>query len=449
MERKYLTKIIEWMNDIDRKPLMVWGARQVGKSYLVEELFLKRYYKDMFLKIDLSDDVDFVNYAEKNSSLDLILEYIELHYHFIPDDKHLLFFDEAQECPSIVKMMKHFCEKRRDIPVIVSGSLVRLRIHRDSKKTKNKFLFPVGKMNQLYVFPMTFDEFMLNYDKNKYEYIKKHFEEQKPIDTIIHNELIDDFKNYMFIGGMPEVVDTFLKYKDNKITAFKKAQEKMQEIYDNYLDDMGLYQTSTESIIRTRLIYNDIFRQLNKENKNFKIVNTIKKEKNRDVVNPYFWLTMAGVVYQSFCLKEKVATPLLRDEDSLFRLYLSDVGMFTYQSGHNYESFLMDKNSVLTGIYYENYVACELSSRRIGLFYWKGKRNSELEFLICDKENVIPIDTKKRKGELSSLDEFRQHNKKTIAIKVSENQFGYDQTRMINTIPYYYFSFFLNDFINE
>ena len=176
MQRKYLKDLIEWMNDPKRKPLMVWGARQVGKSYLVEELFAKVYYKDRYLKIDLSNDDDFVEYAENNSSLEKVLEYIELHYNFVPDKNHLLFFDEAQECPSIVKMMKHFEEKRKEIPVIVSGSLVRLRIHRDSKKTKKKFLFPVGKINQLYVYPMTFDEFLMNYNINKYNFVKKHFE---------------------------------------------------------------------------------------------------------------------------------------------------------------------------------------------------------------------------------------------------------------------------------
>ena len=164
MERKYLTKLEEWIKKPNRKPLMVWGARQVGKSYLVEELFAKRYFGDRYLKLDLSDEDDFVEYAENNSNLEKVLDYIELHYHFVPDKEHLLFFDEAQECPSIVKMIKQFCEKRRDIPLIVSGSLVRLRIHRDSKKANKKFLFPVGKMNQLYVYPMPFDEFLLNSD---------------------------------------------------------------------------------------------------------------------------------------------------------------------------------------------------------------------------------------------------------------------------------------------
>ena len=444
MERKYLSKLISWMNDPNRKPLMIWGARQVGKSYLVEQIFAKRFFKNKFLTIDLSNEDDFVNYAENNSNLEKVLEYIELHYHFKADKDHLLFFDEAQECPSIVKMMKHFCEKRRDIPVIVSGSLVRLRIHRDSKRTNKKFLFPVGKINQLYIYPMTFDEFLLNYDISKYDFIKKHFESKDTIDEQIHNELLDDFRTYMFTGGMPEVVSTFLYYRNNKIQAYKAAQEKIQEIYDDYLNDMSLYQTSTESIIRSRLIYNDIYKQLNKENENFKITQTIPDTKNRDMINPYFWLTTANIVLQSFCLKEKITLPLIRDEDSVFRFYLSDVGMFTHQSGLDYQKFLIDKDNALSGIYYENYIATELTAKRYPLFYWKGKRNSEFEFVVNIDNTVVVIDAKRGKNKLNSIVEFRNHNKTSLVIKVSSNQYGYDDNQKILTIPFYYFSFFLD-----
>ena len=449
MKRKYLSELEEWIQKPDRKPLMVWGARQVGKSYLVEELFAKKFFKDRYLKIDLSDEDDFVEYAENNSNLEKVLDYIELHYHFVPDKDHLLFFDEAQECPSIVKMMKHFCEKRRDIPLIVSGSLVRLRINRDSKKANKTFLFPVGKINQLYVYPMTFDEFLANYDSNMYEYVKRKFESKDLIDQYIHQELIDVFRTYMFVGGMPEAVQTFLDYKDKKIRAYKETSKKIQEIYDDYLADMGLYQTSTESMIRSRLIYKDIYKQLNKENENFKISNTIENAKNRDMINPYFWLTTANVVLQSFCLKEKITLPLIENENSIFRFYLSDVGMFTHQSGLDYERFLIDKDNALSGIYYENYVATELVARRYPLFYWKGKRSSEFEFIMNIDNSIVAIDAKRGKSNLNSLEEFRNHNKTDLIIKVSSNQYGYNEGQKLLTLPFYFFSFYLNSLSND
>ena len=449
MYRKYLSNLEEWLRRPDRKPLMIYGARQVGKSYLIEELFAKKYFDGNYLKIDLSDDVDFAEYAEKNSNLLKVLEYIELHYHFIPDKDHLLIFDEAQECPSIVKMMKHFCEQRRDIPLIVSGSLVRLRIHRDSKKSDKQFLFPVGKINQLYIYPMTFDEFLYNYNLNTYNYVKSKFESKEAIDIYIHQELMDIFRTYMFVGGMPESAATYLSLKDKKIQAFKDTSEIIREIYDDYLADMELYQTSTESIVRSRLIYKDIYKQLNKENENFKISNTIADAKNRDMINPYFWLTTANIVLQSHCLKERITLPLMESDSTTFRFYLSDMGMFTYQSGLNYEKFLIDKDNALSGIYYENYLATELAARRYPLFYWKGKRNSEFEFIININNSIVPIDSKRGRGRLNSLNEFKSHNKVDLVIKVSSGQYGYDEEQKILTMPFYWFSFYLNDLNND
>ncbi len=449
MERKYIKNLINWISDPKRKPLMIWGARQVGKSYLIEELFAKVYFKDRYLRIDCSDDNDFVDFVEKNNNLAKVLEYIELNYNFKPDKDHLLIFDEAQECLPIVKMMKHFCEQRRDIPLIVTGSLVRIKIFRSAHKrggyAKNSnFLFPVGKINQLYMFPLTFDEFLFNCNKQAYDYIKEHFEKHIPIDATFHKQFLDLVNDFLFIGGMPEAVDTFLEYKEDKITAFSKVSEKLKEIYDDYLADMDLYQASPESVVRSRLIYKDIYRQLNKENKNFKFSLTEEGAKTRDMINPIGWLITAKVVNQCCLLKEKVTIPLIKGDDSLMRLYLADMGLFTYQSGLNARTFLSKHDNVLSGIYYENFLSAELAARNIELFYWKGKRNSELEFIINVDSHVIPFDVKKGKSSLNSLNEFRCHNVKDLAIKVSSNQYGYDSEQKLLTLPFYYISFYLD-----
>ncbi len=453
MERKYLKDLIEWRNDPDRKPLLVWGARQVGKSYLIEELFAKSYYKNSYLKIDCSDDDDFVSFVYKNDSLSKVLDYIKIHYEFDVDENHLLFFDEVQECLPILKMMKHFCEKRRDIPVIVSGSLVRIKLNREVHKkgafSNTKFLFPVGKINELNIYPMTFDEFVMNYNKNSFNYLIEHFNNKKEIPLGLHEELMNIFNEYLFVGGMPEAVDTFIKYKENKLVAYEKAYKKVQEIYSNYLSDMDLYQVSMESILRSRLIYRNIYSQLNKENKNFKCSQINEKFKTRDVISPIEWLVTANVINKSYLLKEHVVAPLIEKEDSLYRLYLSDMGLFTYQSGLNAKMFVTNKENGLSGIYYENYISIELVARGINLFYWRGKRDSELEFIFNYDGKIIPIDAKKNKGKLNSINEFRLHNQKDIAIKVSANQYGYDKENKILTIPYYYFAFFLNDLSNE
>lgn len=449
MERKYLKDLINWKNDDDRKPLLVLGARQVGKSYLIEELFAKKFYADNYLRIDCSDDPEFVKYVHANDSLNNVLDYINIHYDFEPAKDKLLIIDEVQECLPLLKMMKHFCEKRRDIPLIVTGSLVRIKIKRQTSKkggfADKNFLFPVGKINELIIYPLTFDEFLFNYKNNTYKYLYDYYRNKKIIPTDIHNEILNIFYEYLFVGGMPEVVATYIKNKDDIVSSCKKIVNKLKEIYNDYLSDMELYQASPESIIRSRLIFNNIYSQLNKENKNFKCSQISSNLKNRDLISPIGWLTTAKIVNKSYLLKEKVTTPLVESEDSLYRLYLSDMGLFTYQGGLNAKNFILDKTNAFSGIYFENYISTELVARDIKLFYWKGKRDSELEFIIDLDSKIIPIDVKKGRGALNSLNEFRYHNKKELAIKVSKNQYGYNKDEQILTIPFYYLAFMLND----
>jgi len=451
MERKYLNDLLNWVNSEDRKPLLVLGARQVGKTFLIEELFAKKYFKNKYLRIDCSDDNEFVNYVFEHDNLQSLIDYIQIRYDFSLDSSHLLIIDEAQDCLPIIKMMKHFCEKRKDVPLIVSGSLVRIKIQRSSNfkdKENNKFLFPVGKINELYIYPLTFDEFLKNYSEKTYEYVLNCFKQKIVINKEIHDELLSIFEDYLFVGGMPEIVDIYLKNKESKVNALNKVVKAIKDLYSNYLADMELYQTSKEAIVRSRLIFASIYSQLNKENKNFKSSAIGSNLKNRDLLNPLGWLIMANIINPSYLLKEKVSTPFIEQENSLYRLYLSDMGLFTYQSGLNTKQFVLNKNNALSGIYYENYISTELVARGYKLFYWKGKRNSEFEFLINHNGRIIPLDSKKSRGSLNSINEFRYHNKKDIIIKISKNQYGFDKENLILTLPYYYFSLFLNDLDN-
>ncbi len=448
MERKLLEDLLEWNKNEDRKPLLVLGARQVGKSYLIEELFAKKYYKDAYLRIDCSDDPDFVNFAFDNPSMSKVLDYIKVRYSFVPDAHHLLVFDEAQECLPIVQMMKHFCEKRRDIPLIVSGSLVRTRIKRSARKrggfANKNFLFPVGKINQMIVYPMTFDEFLMNYKKTAYEYLRDAIDERKEIPLGIHEELMGIFNDYLFVGGMPEAVNAFISNKDDKLLSFEKSSSVINDIYENYLSDMELYQASPESIMKSRLVYRSVYAQLNKENRNFKCSEINKKYKTDDVLAPIEWLVTANVVNKAYIVKERVTSPLLEREDSLYRLYLSDMGLFTFQSGMDARTYLTNQKNALSGIFYENYVSTELVARGKKLFYWKGKRDSGLEFLMDIGGRIISIDVKKSKGSLHSIEEYRAHNAKDIVIKISSNRLGYDEKEKILTLPFYCLSFFLD-----
>lgn len=440
MERNALSYILKWKESKDRKPLIVWGARQVGKTYLIKDIFAETYYKDNFLYIDLSKEDDYRNYISSTCNAEKIIRFIEAKEEKKIDSNTLLIFDEIQESPNIISALKYFCQDYREIPVIITGSMVRTKLRRDVRKEGKSILFPVGKINELTLYPLTFDEFLLNSNNILYETVKNAYFDSKALDEGIHELVLNYFYNYLLIGGMPEAVDNFIKTND-----LLSTREIIKVLYSNYLNDMSLYQISDESLLRTREIYNNIYKELNKESKNFSPSLIKEKLKNRDLFAPIEWLKLAHVVHQSSQLKEHVTTPLYKENESNFRLYLGDMGLFTYQSGINASTFISDKKNTLSGIFFENYVADELMAKGINLFYWRGKRSNELEFIVQSNQDLIPIDVKKGKASLNSLEEFSHHNNYSFAIKISKNKYGYFKENKLLTIPFYFVPFIADD----
>ena len=445
MKRNALQKLIEWNNSKRKKPMIVWGARQVGKTYLVKDIFAETYYKDNYIYIDCKIEDEVRDFCTKTANAKKIIEYISLLKGKQIDENTLLIFDEVQECPNIVSSLKYFCQDFRQIPVIATGSMVRIKIQRETHKrgsgNDGKFLFPVGKINQITIYPMTFDEFLMNSNSMLYDTIKKAYENKTPLDTNIHELAMEQVYKYLLVGGMPEAVEAYIDGEN-----LFESRELLKVLYDNYLSDMELYQASPEAILRSRTLFTNIFNELNKESKNFSPGLIEEKSKTRDYATSIQWLTMAHIVNQSFQLKEHITMPLMPDNESNFRLFLGDIGMFSYQSGINASSFISSKrDNTLSGIFFENFVANELIAKEHKLFYWKGRASAELEFIVESNNKLYPIDVKKGKGTLNSLEKFANHNKFEYAIKVSKNNYGYNSERKLLTIPFYFISFVAKD----
>ena len=445
MKRNALQKLIEWNNSKRKKPMIVWGARQVGKTYLVKDIFAETYYKDNYIYIDCKIEDEVRDFCTKTANAKKIIEYISLLKGKQIDENSLLIFDEVQECPNIVSSLKYFCQDFRQIPVIATGSMVRIKIQRETHKrgsgNDGKFLFPVGKINQITIYPMTFDEFLMNSNSMLYDTIKKAYENKTPLDTNIHELAMEQVYKYLLVGGMPEAVEAYIDGEN-----LFDSRELLKVLYDNYLSDMELYQASPEAILRSRTLFTNIFNELNKESKNFSPGLIEKKSKTRDYATSIQWLTMAHIVNQSFQLKEHITMPLMPDNESNFRLFLGDIGMFSYQSGINASSFISSKrDNTLSGIFFENFVANELIAKEHKLFYWKGRASAELEFIVESNNKLYPIDVKNGKGTLNSLEKFANHNKFEYAIKVSKNNYGYNSERKLLTIPFYFISFVAKD----
>ena len=246
---------------------------------------------------------------------------------------------------------------------------------------------------------------------------------------------------YLLIGGMPEAVETYIE-DDNLFD----SREVLTVLYDNYLADMELYQASREALLRSRALFSNIYKELNRESKNFSPGLIEEKSKTRDFATAIQWLTMAHIVHQSFQLKEHITMPLMPDDEGSFRLFLCDIGMFSYQSGINAASFVStDRENTLSGIFFENFIANELAAKGHKLYYWKGKASSELEFIVESDNKLYPIDVKKGRGTLNSLDKFTNHNRYEIAIKVSRNNYGFDAEHRLLTVPFYSFPFVAQD----
>ncbi len=445
MERIALQKLIDWNNNKRKKPLIVWGARQVGITYLVQEIFAETYYKNNYIYVDCKKEDEIRDFCSKTANAEKIIEYISLLKGKQIGSNTLLIFDEVQECPNIISSLKYFCQDFREVSVIATGSMVRIKLQREThkrgSKENDKFLFPVGKINQMTVYPMTFDEFLINSNRMLYNTIKKAYDSKKPLDSKIHELAIEQVYKYLLVGGMPEAVEAYIE--ENNLF---ESREILKVLYDNYLSDMELYQASQEAILRSRVLFQNIYRELNKETKNFSPGFIEEKSKTRDFATSIQWLTMAHIINQSFQLKEHITMPLMPDNESNFRLFLGDIGMFSHQSGINAASFISsERENTLSGIFFENFVANELIAKEHKLFYWRGKTSAELEFIIESDNKLYPIDVKKGRGTLNSLEKFSNHNKFEYAIKVSKNNYGYNPEQKLLTIPFYFIPFVAKD----
>ena len=457
MERKYYNYLIKWKNDEFRKPLLIYGARQVGKTTLIKDIFAKNYFSK-YVYIDFKIDRDERVFIKNHVNAKDIINYLSMRKNIIIDKDTLLIFDEIQECMPCITALKYFEQDFKEIPVIASGSMIRIKIHQieyqgknikfdpeiepNNQDGNNNYMFPTGKIDALVMYPMDFEEYLIARNKQMYDFLKeKYNSDNKVLDNEYHEMAMKYVYEYMLVGGMPEIVDIFIK-----TNSYVRARKNLITLYNDYLNDMALFQISQETIMRTKNVFNNVYKELNKENKNFKISEIESGKKFRDYMFPLDWLEVGNIVYKSYQIKEYVTYPLSSEENSLFRIYLSDLGYFSLQSGISAENFITNvKDNTLSGIFFENYVACELRTRGIDLFYWKGKTSSELEFIIAKNNTIIPIDVKKNKGNLKSLETYRKNNKNDLAIKVSQNKYGYNNENKVLTLPFYYLPFYLNE----
>jgi predicted AAA+ superfamily ATPase len=434
MERDKLSDLEAWLKDPSRKPLMIFGPRQCGKSYLIENLFAKRFFPGKYIDLDLKKDSAANAFLSSTVDPEKILAYLSARFNKDISKDTLLIFDEVQECLPIVTALKYFKQDHPEIPIIETGSMVRIKIKRKKRGPgEQAFFYPVGSVHEMMLSPLGFGEFLSAKNPKLKEAIKAAYQKKVPLLSGLHEEAMDLLYEFLLIGGMPAVLQAYFSS-----SSLIKAREEQNDIYNDYLSDMDLYQASSESVLRTREMFSSAYRQLNKDNENFSFKEMTTGGRSRDFSLPLDWLRLAGVCLPCFTLKERISFPLREEDASTYRIYLLDNGLLAKQSQINMGNFL-DPNSRndFEGVFFENYVATEFTKAGVPLFAWKGKENHEFEFVVNKGGLAVPIDVKKGKGTLNSLEAFRNHNKRGLAVKISKNNFGYDEKSMLLTLPLY------------
>lgn len=426
--RKIYSELLKWKNDKYHKALLVKGARQIGKTFIIRE-FGKKEYKS-FISINFLENNQYSLIFDGSLEPEDIYKGISARVDGVKFIEHetLIFFDEIQECPNARTALKFLTEDGK-YDFIASGSLLGIKYKEQDEKT---FSVPVGYEKDIEMYSLDFEEFLwakgVNIDT--IDYLKTFFEKKQSLPYDLIEKFNGYFKEYMAIGGMPEVVKVFLSTNN-----YQEANNKQKEIIKNYHDDIIRYST-TAMKQKISSCYNSIPAQLSKEYTKFQYGKVESKATSKKYETSIDWLCDAGMAKRC----NNVSTPLFPlkgyEVNTDFKLYITDIGLLTNMFGFETQSAIVTDNlkSPAKGGIYENAIYVELIKRHENVNYYKRKDNQqEIEFLIEKNAEVIPIEVKSKNGTTISLNNYINVFSPQIAYKIIDGNLGVINTK--NTIP--------------
>ncbi|HMP30067.1 MAG TPA: ATP-binding protein [Saprospiraceae bacterium] len=418
--------LFEWKNKKNRLPLVLNGARQVGKTYSLKE-FGKLHFKNMvYINLEINSNVN--SFFDGDLKPDNIIQFLEIvtESRIIPEET-LIVLDEIQSCPRALLSLKSFAEEAPQFHIVAAGSLLGVAINRD------QFSFPVGKVDELTMYPMDFGEFLIASKRTILKnQIEHHFENLKPMVDALHNEALEAFKKYLIIGGMPAVIKEFLEFN-----SFLMVRDIQARILNEYVADMAKYATNATAV-KIRASYDSIPSQLAKENAKFQY-KVVQKGGTANIFGEAIeWLIFSGIALK--CKKIDhgyIPIPAYVDVSD-FKLYMGDVGLLTAKSNMPIQSIISEYSGNISflGMIIENYVAQAFVTNGHQLFYWKNDNTAELDFILQKEGQVIPVEVKKGKHTKSkSFNMFLKKYNSEYGIRFSTKNFGYENS--IKSIPLY------------
>lgn len=426
MYRKIMSLLEAWKESPHRKPLILQGARQVGKTYSLLEFGRSCYENVAYFNFETNPKLN--KTFEENISPDYLIPILShIAGQTIVKEKTLIVFDEVQLCEMALTSLKYFCEDAPDYHIVVAGSLLGVAVNRA------KFSFPVGKVDIKTLYPMDMEEFMIACGESALaEQIRKCFANNEPLPSALHDAAMQLYRQYLVVGGMPECVMQFVETKD-----YILVRHTQDTILTSYLNDMSKYNTLNE-IKKTRLAYDNITVQLSKKNTRFQYKLIKKGGRASEFENAIQWLCLSGIVSQVYKV-EQVKKPLenYRDIDA-FKIYVSDLGLLCAKKDlvANDILYMVDEINDFKGGMAENYVNVQLTINGYQTFYWESERGAEIDFVIQRNGQLIPIEVKSADNtKAKSLKVYMETYKPAYAIKLSARNFGFEDNKKI--VPLY------------
>lgn len=425
MKRKIIDKLINWkQNNRDRLPMLLYGARQVGKTYAMQELGRLCFSNTIYINFEQDERIR--AYFSGNLSPEVLIPLLEKYYHTnIVADHTLIIFDEIQMCEGALISLKYFAEIAPEFHLIAAGSLLGVAIKR------NHYSFPVGKVQMYTVYAMDFEEFLWAKGKELLaEQIRKHYLSNMVFPDSLHQEAMLEYYEYLIVGGMPAAVLAYISPN-----ATLKQDEIRQMILNAYIADMAKYASNSENI-KILDAYESLPMQLAKDNKKFQyklIKSGARASQYGDSID---WLIQAGIVYRCMKCEQGYMPPNAFQDLSSFKLYYSDVGLLSYKTYITLVNILAEESDHFRGILTENYVACALKSNEYDLQYWESDGNAEVDFLIVKDSHVIPVECKSAVHvKAKSMMVYRKKYKPQYCIRISGRNFGFADG--IKSVPLY------------
>jgi len=427
MERLFYKQLLDWKSNGMIKPLLVLGARQVGKTYLIEA-FCQAEYK-RYIKINLLEEPLLAQVYQSELSSERKFEQLQLLTESALDDPQtIVFIDEVQESEEFIADLKYLQEKHPDTHIICAGSLLGVKLKRFKKS------FPVGKVIIKNMFPLNFPEFLIATGKQAYlSIIQQCYQENTKMLPASHEELLQALKIYLCLGGMPEAVQQYLDV-DRELLKFDRTF--FDDLKTACLDDMNKYVRNLNEAVKIERIYNSVALQQSNKAHKFQYSKVRSGARSSQYETALDWLLSAELVYQARCITNPKKPIQYYVDPNVFKLFLNDVGVLTHLLGIDYKDIILDRLGQFKGILAESYVASELSAAGIPLYYWRSENNAEVDFVLEGSEGTIPLEVKSAENVQSkSLRVFCDKHHPAYAIRISAKNFGL--TDGIRSVPLY------------